>query len=91
MGLLADDGSALRPADLMVYNWKNDQDICFNVTGFPPSLVVVYLNLYLVVLSLMLFLVSTKKYLDKCSTQGYGLGVSAFTTLGNLGETWLYS
>lgn len=36
MGFLSDTAHALRPAYLLVYNWENGRDTCFDVTGVSP-------------------------------------------------------
>lgn len=86
LGFLSDDAKSLRPADIILYNWENGQDDCFDVTGvspfagnngrvFTPGVVISDA-------------ISRKhtKYLDKCFVHGYGFGVLAFTTFGELGE-----
>lgn len=86
LGFLSDSGSALRPADILIYNWENGRDVCFDVTVVSPfkgggvrtftpghaiSSVVTR---------------KRNKYLDKCTAHGYGFGILALSTMGELGE-----
>ncbi|XP_026401420.1 uncharacterized protein LOC113297214 [Papaver somniferum] len=36
LGFLSDNNNALKPADILIYNWENGQDTCFDVTGVSP-------------------------------------------------------
>lgn len=36
MGLLSDQNVPLKPADIMVYNWENGRDTCFDLMGTSP-------------------------------------------------------
>lgn len=89
LGFHSDNGRDLKPADILVLNWENGQDVCMDVTGvspftgdgvrsFAPGKAIPGA-------------VSRKraKYLDKCIAHGYDLGVLAFSTLGELGEETL--
>lgn len=36
MGFLSHDGGDAKPADILVYNWEEGRDTCFDVTGVSP-------------------------------------------------------
>lgn len=36
MAFLSDTNAPLRPPDLLVFNWENGRDVCFDVTGVSP-------------------------------------------------------
>lgn len=86
LGFLSVEGGALRPADIPIHNWDSGRDVCFDVTGISPFTgggVHTFVPGQAVCNT-----VSRKrnKYLDKCTTYGYGFGTQAFTTLGELGD-----
>ncbi|XP_026456136.1 uncharacterized protein LOC113357083 [Papaver somniferum] len=89
LGLLSDDDKDLRPADILVLNWKNGKDVCMDVTGVSPFTGEGIRSF--VPGKAISNVVARKciKYLDKCVSLGYGLGVLAFSTLGELGEDTL--
>lgn len=58
LGILSNDGSYLRPADILVYNWDNGQHTCFDVISVSPFIGGGVLHSYEDKLSLMQFLAS---------------------------------
>lgn len=89
LGMVSDDGKDLKPADILVVNWENGQDVCMDVTGVSPFTGEGIRSF--VSGKAISKAVSRKqaKYLEKCASLGYGLGVLAFSTLGELGEDTL--
>ncbi|XP_026418541.1 uncharacterized protein LOC113313982 isoform X2 [Papaver somniferum] len=86
LGFSTDDDKDLKPADILVLNWENRQDVCMDVTGVSPF---TGEGIHSFVLGKAISsAVSRKhtKYLDKCVSHDHGLGVLAFSTLGELGE-----
>ncbi|XP_026399180.1 uncharacterized protein LOC113295035 [Papaver somniferum] len=90
LGFLSDDDKGLRPADILVLNWENGKVVCMDVTGVSPFTGDGIRSF--VPGKAISSVVSREctKYLDKCVSHGYDLGVLAFSTLGELGEDTLY-
>lgn len=89
LGFLSTGGDALRPADILIYNWDMGRNVCLDVTGishFTGGGVNTFLPGQVVCNA-----VSRKrnKYLDKCTTHGYGFGTITFTMLRELGDETL--
>lgn len=76
----------MKPADVLVYNWEDGKDVCFDVTVVSPFTSARTRN-YTPGHAIS-SAVSRKctKYLDKCLSHGYGFNVLAFTTFYELGE-----
>ncbi|XP_026428642.1 uncharacterized protein LOC113324540 [Papaver somniferum] len=83
LGLLSNNGTSLRPADILVYNWDNGRDVCLDVTIISPFAGSRTLELGQALKDAVIR--KNTKYLEKCASQGYGFEASAFTTLGELG------
>lgn len=81
----------MRPEDILVYNWENNQDVCFDATCVSP-----FSNggiCDFVPGQAIANAVSRKhnKCLEKCTAHDYGFGTLAFTTLGELsGDTIVF-
>ncbi|XP_026379082.1 uncharacterized protein LOC113273647 [Papaver somniferum] len=90
LGLRTNDEKDLKPADILVLNWENGKYVCMDVTGVSPFTGDGVRSF--VPGKAISDAVSHKrtKYLDKCAAHGYGLGVLAFSTLGELGEDTLF-
>lgn len=89
LGFLSDDDRDLRLADILVLNWQNGQDVCMDVAGVSPFTgegVQAFVSG-----KAISNVVSHKhtKYLEKCVSHGYGLGVLTFSTLGQLSDDTL--
>lgn len=83
LGFLS-DGSSSRPADIMVYNWENGKDICFDVTvvsritssgNFVPGQAIS-----------AAITRKRNKYLAKCASHRYEFGVLPASTLDELSD-----
>lgn len=68
----------------MVYNWDG-KDVCMDVTGVSPFTSAQTCNFVPGHAIGAAISRKNKKYLDICSSRGYGFGVLAFSTLGELG------
>ncbi|XP_026383846.1 uncharacterized protein LOC113279369 [Papaver somniferum] len=85
LGFLFRDGGDARPADILVYNWEEGRDTCFDVTGVSPF---VGGGVQSFTLGLALAKGIERKlvkYLEVCNANGYSFGTLAFTTFGELG------
>lgn len=85
MGFLYDNESVLKPADILVYNWEDGKDVCFDVTGASPFMSAKTRTFTLGHAISATFTRKCTKYLDKCVAHGYDFGVLAFSILGELG------
>ncbi|XP_026392583.1 uncharacterized protein LOC113287919 isoform X2 [Papaver somniferum] len=81
-----DNGNPSRPADIIVYNWKYGKDVCFNVTGVSPFTSARTRNFTPGHAINVAVSRKVNKYLNICTTHGYGFKALDFTTLGELGE-----
>ncbi|XP_026391994.1 uncharacterized protein LOC113287446 [Papaver somniferum] len=90
LGLSSDDGKDLKPVDILVYNWVNGQDFYFDVTGVSPFASINGRTFVPGVAISNAISRKRAKYLDKVSTHGYGFGVLAFSTLGQLSEDMVF-
>ncbi|XP_026452060.1 uncharacterized protein LOC113352462 [Papaver somniferum] len=86
LGLTSDRSTPLKPADLMIYNWENGRVICFDVTGVSPFSKGGNRTFTLGHAISVVITRKRNKYADMCSSHGYGFGVLAFTTLGELSD-----
>ncbi|XP_026433584.1 uncharacterized protein LOC113331022 [Papaver somniferum] len=86
LGFLSNSDKELKPADIMVHNWEDDKDVCFDVTGISPFTTSRTRNTPPG--QAIIAAVSRKrtKYLHKCMTLGYGFQALAFSTMGELGD-----
>ncbi|XP_026453069.1 uncharacterized protein LOC113353787 [Papaver somniferum] len=85
LGLSIGSNTTLLPVDLLVYNWTNVKDTCFDITGVSPfTSDIRYFSPDQAIAKV--FLRKHNKYLATCEAHGYELGILAFTTLGELGE-----
>ncbi|XP_026396172.1 uncharacterized protein LOC113290799 [Papaver somniferum] len=79
LGFISDENAALRPADLLVHNWENGRDTCFDVTCVSPFTGDTRSFTPGQALSRAI-LRKRNKYLEKCESHGYGFHILAFTT-----------
>ncbi|XP_026397756.1 uncharacterized protein LOC113293280 [Papaver somniferum] len=84
LGLISAYNKELRPADIMVYNWENSRDVCMDVTGVSPFTSARTRNFIPGSAISAAITRKNNKYLDKCTSLGYGFGVLTFTTFGEL-------
>lgn len=85
LGFLSRDGGDARPTDIMVYNWEDGRDTCFDVTVVSPF---ARGGVQAFTPGLALDKAIERKRvndLDVCNANGYSFGTLAFTTLGELG------
>ncbi|XP_026456101.1 uncharacterized protein LOC113357055 isoform X2 [Papaver somniferum] len=86
LGFLANNGTTLRPADIFIYNWDDGHDMCFDVTGV-SSFTGGGVRSFVSGLAIKNAVTrKNAKYLEKCTSQGYGFRALSFTTLGELGD-----
>lgn len=90
LGLSSDDGKDLKPTDILVCNWVNMQDFCFDVTGVSPFSGIHGRTFVPGVAISNVISRKRAKYLDKVSTHGFGFGVLDFSTLGELSEDMVF-
>lgn len=86
MSFLSDSVKALRPADLLVYNWDNGRDVFYDVTGTYPFTCARTTSFTPGQAISDAVTRKRNKYLDKCLAHGYEFGLLAFTTFGELGD-----
>lgn len=85
LGFSSNGNNTLLPADLLVYNWDNGKDTCLDVTGVSPFTKDVRSFVPGQAITKAV-LRKCNKYVATCESHGYGFGVLAFTTLGELGD-----
>ncbi|XP_026445253.1 uncharacterized protein LOC113345800 [Papaver somniferum] len=86
LGFSSDTKSSLKPADILVYNWKNCKDMCFDVTNVSPFSKGGNRSFTPDHAISAAITRKRNKYVDICSSSGYGFGVLVFSTLGELGD-----
>lgn len=86
LGVLYNFNKDLKPADILVYNWIDGKDVCFDVTCVSPFTTARTRNFTPGHAISATITRKCHKYLDKCAALGYGFGVLAFSTLGELSE-----
>lgn len=86
LGFLANNDTALRPADIFVYTWDNGSNVCLDVTGVLPFTDGGVRSFVSGMAIRNAVTRKNTKYLEKCTSQGYGFWALAFTTLGELGD-----
>ncbi|XP_026429171.1 F-box/kelch-repeat protein At3g06240-like [Papaver somniferum] len=84
LGMVSDDGKDLRPTDILVLNWENGQDVCMAVKGVSPFTGEHIRSFVPDKAISKAVLRKQAKNLEKYASLGYGLGVLAFSTLGEL-------
>lgn len=86
MGFLSNTAHAIRPTDLLVYNWDNGRYVCFDVTGASPFTCARTTSFTPGQAVSATVTRKRSKYLDKCLEHGYEFGVLALSTFGELSE-----
>ncbi|XP_026413120.1 uncharacterized protein LOC113308884 [Papaver somniferum] len=86
LGFLTNSSKSAKPADVLVYNWIDGKDVCFDVTGVSPftsARTRSFTPGHAISAA-----VSRKlhKYQDLCARHGYDFQVLTFTSLGELSE-----
>lgn len=72
-----------------MYNWENGKNVCFDVIGVSPF-TSARIRSFTPGQAITAAVIRKKhKYLDMCISNGYGLGVLAFITFGELSEAFI--
>ncbi|XP_026416285.1 uncharacterized protein LOC113311695 [Papaver somniferum] len=86
LGLTSNTNTPLKPADIMVFNWENGKDTCFDVTGVSPFSKGGNRSFTPGHAISAAITRKRNKYASLCLTHGYEFGVLSFSTLGELDD-----
>lgn len=86
LGFLTNSFKSVKPADVLVYNWIDGKDVCFDVAGVSPFTSARTRSFTPGHAISAAVLRKLHKYQESCARHGYGFQVLAFTSLGELSE-----